>query len=677
MKPQANSEVVDDRRYLALAQAPSGEGGAPILVQPREQALAIGRLEPTPFGMLAPSIAAQLGIVGQLFDGIVSELAPRCGACGTLAQPPAAVDALSLPKEGFLAAVLVDDRHDVALRERCELLGSERALVQSRIVRVEECEADDGEPVLALVSAESPEELRAAVRLWLGRGSAAVRVVHLAERHAPATQLALLRASWACAGCGKLFEPATKSAVLAAEECARCKGQGWLEVEGKRLTSCEECGGFGRSTAFSGYEWRGVELRCLSALPLAALRPGLSGGSAAAEALDVAISRGFGSYPLGAPTGTMSAGERARLSLACLELSRIEGLSLVADAASLFSGQAESGSHGVALIAPQTAAPQQRGSHAPPSAALSVRDIAAGPLEMAQLSVPCGAASLIQGESGSGKSLLLREVAAVFSKRKKLASRCSFPGLKSCTLIDPFRPAEELVGDLIEVMSLIAQELSGTRAARERGLTARDISLSTSPRRCAACADSDSADGCQACGGAELGSAVGGIVFNKMRWSEILHAPLSAVAQLLWRDSAIASAIESLPGDLSSRCTLATRSSTLTAAERRALVICAGLGRVLSARKGSGPAPLGHELVLIDTPFCLAKEHQELVWRMLGELNDRGATALCAGVPEALERHFASVVRLRPSSEAAPARMRSRMYDVRHSRAARVDVVKQ
>lgn len=507
MKQEANVEVVDDRHYLALAQAPSGDGAVPILLQPREQAPAIGRLEPTPFGMLAPSIAAQLGVVGQLFDGIVSELAPRCGACGTLAQPPAAVDGLSLPKEGFLAAVLVDDRHDVPLRERCELLGSERALVQSRIVRVEECESHDGEPVLALVSAESPEELRVAVRLWLGRGSASVRIVHLAERHAPATQLALLRASWACGGCGKLFEPASKSDILAAEECARCKGQGWLEVEGKRLTSCEDCGGFGRSTELSRYEWRGVELRYLPALPLAALRAGLLGGSSAAEALDVVISRGFGSYPLGAPTGTMSAGERARLSLACLELSRIEGLSLVADAASLFSGQAESGSHGVTLVAPQTAAPQQRGSDTPPSVALFVRDIEVGPLEIAQLSLPCGGASLIQGDSGSGKSLLLREVAAVFSKRKKLASRCSFPGLTSCTLLDPFRPADELVGDLLGVMLLIAQELAGTRAARERGLTARDISLSTSPRRCAACAGSDSGNGCQACGGTELGAA--------------------------------------------------------------------------------------------------------------------------------------------------------------------------
>ena len=100
---------------------------------------------------------------------------------------------------------LVDDRQDVPLRERCELLGTERAVVGERIVRIDEAPESAGEPILALVSASHHEEFCAAVKLWLERGSATLRLLHLAERGASAHELARLHSAWSCARCGSRF----------------------------------------------------------------------------------------------------------------------------------------------------------------------------------------------------------------------------------------------------------------------------------------------------------------------------------------------------------------------------------------------------------------------------------------------------------------------------------------
>lgn len=676
MRSEVAIEVIEDRRYLGLRPG-LPFAGSTVLVQPREQLPELGRLERTLFGILAPSLVSHLGIETQLFDAIAPQLSPRCSACGILAQSPGTLDPARLPSDGFLAAVLHDDRQDIPLQERCELLGSERALVGQHLVRIDECSAEDGEPVLALMSASSADDFKAAISLWLARGSACVRVMHLAERLAPARELARLSPSWTCGGCGKLFERVSKSAVLSAPPCARCRGEGWLEVDDKRVTACEACGGFGGSTGLARYEWRGVALCHLAGVTLKTLREGLASESAVSKALDVVMRHGFADYPLGGPIGTMSLGERARLSMACVELSQVEGITLVADAASLFSGNAESGAEGAQLFMPEVAQPPRAMKRsAAGGESVCVREIEFGPLAVGELSFPIGTSIALQGPSGSGKSTLLREVARIFSKRKKLANRCSFPGLKSCTLVDTQSPPPELIGDLVGVMALVADELAGTRMARERGLGVREVSLSTSPLRCAACAESESGESCSECGGAEIDAAAGSLLFGKLRWSEILHAPLADIGNLRWRSTVVPAIISALPADLASRVTLATRCSSLTGAERRALQVCAGLGRVLSARKGPQPASLETDLVLLDTPFCLAREHQVAVWRMLGELNDRGATVLCAGVPEALESSFGSVVRLRPSVEAAPTRVQHRMYDVRHARAVGLDIVK-
>lgn len=666
---------VDDRRYLGL-ESELRTGGNTLLLKPNAEEARLGRFRLTQFGMLSPSLAEHLGILAPLADEIIPQIAPRCPGCGQLAHPPGELRSISLPSEGFLAVALVDDRQDLPLRERCELLGTERALVGDSVVRVDDAPQSDGEPVLALVSASHQDEFRSTVALWLRRGSATLRVLHLAERGAPVQELAQLHAAWSCVPCGTSFRPASKSELAAAPECARCKGEGWLEVDRGRLTACEACDGFGRTSDLARYEWHGTRLSQLAGLSLDTVQAKLAPDSPVADPLDCARRHGFGGYPLGTALGTLSIGERARLSSLCLELSGIQGYSVGTDGAAVFPSGAEPGALGPQLFVPRTVESKDRG-RGPSSERFSVRFIERGPLHETEISFPVGALSAVQGESGSGKSLLLEEISFLFARRRKLAQRCSFPGLSRCTLIDPLAPLPSLVGDLVGMTPIMSEELAGTRAARERGVEARDISLATSRFRCASCAEKIEEPGCAECGGTEIDFVAGDIPFGKMRWSEVLHVPLMVAAGLLWRSDQVGAIAAALPEALAQRLTLASRTAALSGPEQRALCVVSALAALASAKRGTRPAPLNGELLLLNAPLSLSSEHQAAVWRLLGELNDRGATILCAGVPQPLESGFSSVLRLRPSGVVAAERIGHRMYDVRHSRAVRAEVVKR
>lgn len=675
MGPGPMVTEVDDRRYLGL-ESELRAGSDTLLLKPNAEEVRLGRLQLTPFGMLAPSLAQHLGILAPLADEIVPQLVPRCPECGQLAQPPGDLRSISLPSEGFLAVALVDDRQDVPLRERCELLGTERAVVGDSVVRVDEAPESDGEPVLALVSASHQDEFRSTISLWLRRGSATLRLLHLTERGAPARELARLHSVWSCVSCSTSFRPASKGELAPAPECVRCKGEGWLEVDRGRLTSCEACDGFGLSSDFARYEWHGIKLSHLAGLAFNFVRARLSPDSSVAAALDCALRHGFGEYPLGAPLGTCSAGERARLSSLCIELSRIEGYSIGSDGAALFPSGTEPGALGMQLFVPRVVEIHPRPWRAA-SERFAVRFVERGPLHEAEISFPIGGLSVIQGESGSGKSLLLEEIAFLFSRRRKLAQRCSFPGLSRCTIVDPLAPLPSLVGDLVGITPIMAEELAGTRVARERGVEARDISLATSRFRCSSCAEKTEEQGCAECGGTEIDFVAGDIPFGKMRWSEVLHAPLAVAAGLLWKSDQVGAIAAALPKAFAERLTLASRTAGLSGPEQRTLQVLGALAAVASAKRGTRLAPLDGELLLLNAPFSLSCECQGAVWKLICELNDRGATILCAGVPQALESGFGSVLRLRPCGEVAAERVGHRMYDVRHSRAVRAEVVKR
>ncbi len=656
-----------DAEYLALGLGDADRGGE-IFVAPQLQAPAVGTRRQTPFGVLAPSLLEAFALDSALLDAAIPLLAPRCRRCGTLAQAPGDIHSFDLPPDGFLAAVLADERAEISLRERCELLGAERVLVAGKILRLEDAHCEDGEPVVCLVSASHPDELRAGVSLWMGRGSVHVRVLHLAGRADTATELGRFRPAWECLQCGESYPVATKLALSTLEACTRCKGGGWLEVEGGRLNACPDCDGFGSCSPLREYEWHGTQLRGMPAISFGQLAGRLDRGSWLARACRTVCEHGFSAYPVGAPVRALAAGERLRAALAVVALSQVTGASFVADGAAIFSDTEEAASVALCLPEPFLPPPRRPGGS---SHSIIVRDIERGPISIAELSIPLGSLAAVQGDSGTGKRLLLHEIAGAFSKRKKLAHRCAFPGISACHVADLSLPPPELIGNLIGLLGPISGDLARSRLARERGLSAEQLSPATTVHRCPSCLDDACGDPCLECGGSGVSASVATLAFGSMSYGEILRAPLREIAPLLWSSDAVAGVINGLPEELSARISLTTRTADLSAPQRRALAVLAAVSRVLALRKGARPAPLNSQLLLLCSPMSLGRAHQEAAWGAICEANDRGATVICTNVPQALETSFASVVRLRPSGEAGPERMSHVMYDVRYSRAAR------
>ena len=674
----ASDAVPDSQGAIEGHGAIAGQG-APLVVplNPRVGRRALDVPSSTPFGMLASPLMQLFKVESTLVDLVLTELRPRCPVCNKLAERPANIRDLNLPSSGYLALVLADDRNEISLSERCELLGVERVFVTGRILRVEELLGDsDGEPVLALVAASQHEELRRAVALWSERGGAKLRILHLEHRTALALELFVLNSRWSCLECDRSFPEATSLMLAATTPCARCRGEGWLDVQGARLISCEGCDGFGSSDSVALYEWRGVQLRHVAALPFRSFLEPSSSASSEISHLQRICEGGFGDYPIGAPVNLLSRGEQALCTLLSSKLSKLTGLTLLADGAALWptwngvaADYAETLRAFYPVVAPLTALrlPERLGE------AFIVRDIERGPLSIRELSCPLGRPSLIQGGVGTGKGLLLKEIKEVFSKKRKLAQRCAFGSLKSCYLLDPGAVLPDLVIDLLGLEDLIAAEFCRTRIARERGYSIEDLLLSSSRYRCRACLAGIGE--CPECNGALIDWSIGQIPFGQLTFSAVLQAPLAALSELLWSRDTIGEVIRALPQELQSSLTLATPVASLPPATARVIYLLAALTRIGASKDGPKQSALATELILINKPFALAAAQQIRVWEMLCELTLRGATVVCADVPETLENLFSSVLRLAPARGVDPQRERHRLYDVRMARPVILDVV--
>ena len=664
-----------DEHYRALEAQVRGDNRM-IFLNPVRKSPLVGTPRRTPFGMLAPALMELFGLQLQLFEAFVRELRPRCSGCGQVLERPASLGAMRLPAEGFLAAVLADDRTDIPILERCEMLGAERVLVDGAIVRAEDAPHGRGEPVLVLMSASHADEFRREAQAWLERGSDLLRILHLAERAAKPTEIGEASASCRCDGCGCAVPVPAKADFAACEPCERCKGRGWLELEASRLTACEACAGFGSTDRASRHDWRGIEWRHVAAIPFGRACEAFGD---AFSALGAVCERGFGGYPIGMPTGMLSEGERARVALLNAELSQLREASFVADGAALWSEPPASNTPTLAVFVPeplQDPRPFKRPSGQ--GERFTVRDVQQGPLEASEIGAELGGAIAVQGAQDLEGHLVLEEIARTFAKRRKLAHRCSFGTLKSCHYINPLAALPELVGDVIGIAQLISEDFARTRIARERGLEARDFSLATSRYRCAECADDPQRElACPECGGWLVDPSVGSVAFGGVAFGEALRMPLSELGKLLWRSDLVQAVLSALPDDTAQALSLASRSESLSAEELRATYLRAQLAGVLaglSRPKAVNSVATG--MVLVHAPCCIGAGHQRAVWDALCSLNDRGATVVCADVPKALEYCFGSVVRLRVPREGDLSRIASPLYDVRLTRPLTIEVVK-
>jgi hypothetical protein len=139
-----------------------------------------------------------------------------------------------------------------------------------------------------------------------------------------------------------------------------------------------------------------------------------------------------------------------------------------------------------------------------------------------------------------------------------------------------------------------------------------------------------------------------------------MRRPLVEAGSILWTNDAIAAVVDRLPEELKSAVTFGDAVTTVSPPARRFLEVYSPLVRAL-ASKGS----LKGDLFLLDAPFGTSASYQTAIVHCIKELQERGATIVCAGVPETLENIFSSVVRLRAVDSTMQSGKLSRYFDVR------------
>ena len=360
---------------------------------------------------------------------------------------------------------------------------------------------------------------------------------------------------------------------------------------------------------------------------------------------------GFALYSIGMPVDLLSKSERSLATIASARLSALAEAELVVDAGALGVSHAWVNSvvrrnHLPAVRVVWPATTKATPVEASPAGAhiFTLRDVTVGPLSIPTVSFDVGSYTVVQGESGVGKSLLLQEIARRFAKRRKLAHLGSFGVLKRCHHIQVDSAEDDTVMELLGIAPFVAEQAARTRHARERGLSKEDFIVSRSRHRCDGCGGVPSLDNerCSMCDGGLFDRLVGSVVVNHLAFGDLVRGSLAQTGAVLWADDDLNAVLERVPQDVKGSLSLGGSARAVAPALRRFLSILGPLAGIVG-RRGA----LEGDLVLIDVPFGTTEAYQRVVIQCINELRSRGATIVCAGVPEALENLFSSVVRLR------------------------------
>lgn len=667
---------MSDDEYAQVGSLLGRPGGAyeGLVVEPANRPRGRLGISQTPLGRMPYSLMTAFRLDDALIDLFLRDARPRCSRCGVMTQRPESLDQARWPTHGYVAIVVDGVEENVSLQEQCELLDVERAVIDGMLVRKEDVAGREGEPVISVATASDVMRVSSEVERWFSRGGGPLRLVHYPSRSERGTEIQKLFKEWRCLSCGTAYPAATRQRIEDAPPCQRCRGEGWLLVEDDRFVACEDCDAFGRTSPLAHYEVHGFSLKDLPQLTFGEVNEYLKSSrigedDEVAQRFGAICDEGLSRYPIGAPVALLSKGERVLATIASARLSGLFDLELRVDAGAL--GVPGSWIEAivqrnrpprVCVVSPNVCGAESPEQRQPGDRVCTLRDIALGPLSISSISFDVGGLTAVQGEPGVGKSLLLEEISRRFGKRKKLAHLGSFGDLKRCHLIQSDNSEGETVMEILGIAPYIADQAARTRHARERGFLKEDFLLSRSRHRCDLCKGEPTLKGelCSLCDGSLFDRLVGGVDVNHVSFAELTRGSLARVGEVLWMDDELSAILERVPLDLRTSLILRDAARGLAPALRRFLSTLGSLASVL-ARKGS----LDGDLVLVDVPFGTTAKNQRAVRQCINELRSRGATIVCAGVPETLENSFSSVVRLRFVAEPRRDEDARRFLDVR------------
>jgi len=662
-----------------------------IVVAPAVAADSI-RMHRTEVGTAPRSVVGVLGLFDHVIDYIIRNLKPRCAQCECDAVEPKTLESYRVPTTGVIALSVVDSDSDVPLRERVELLGVERAYVDGYLVSATDLLHQKGEPVLCATAAPAIQQVKETADHWFARGGKELRVLHYSSRTSEGSELGTIYNSWSCPHCRRLLPTVSRARALDAPKCTTCRGEGWILAggrdDGQRWLACRECDGLGFCADFSGYNFHGVKLSQSLVFSFAELRDLVaqeSPGDEIVPLLSEVCTAGLGPYPLGTVYDLCSPGERMLIAVAQLRLARLEADGCLLDGAyGDLSGLSSTSSSGHALSVTRLGVRPGRASLprlevAHDAQRIVIRDVHHGPLCIDEVTFPRGTVTAICGPVGSGKSLLLSILSKRFSQRRKRAHVASFGNMQRCWFADGLCDSKGALLSVLDLEKDLANEIAGTRRAKELGILADDLQLPRSKYRCEECLGGEIfrvGEVCATCQGALYDWRVAELPLLGATVGEIVRAPMSQVVAKPWSDSG-AEAVFGVLADLGvDELSLGAQAIEISLALRRTLKIAALLARVGSSgppqKSRARSTDLTNHLVLLDGPRVLPGKYEEIIGRLLHGLSQRGATILYVSIPEGLESCCQSVLRLEWCARDLRAQAASSYLDQRFARESRV-----
>lgn len=687
---------LSEEQYLALSRENPELFDALLqhqifLIAPKSKTRPELSLKQTPFGVLPLGVIESLGIAEKIYTAVISNLEPYCHKCQQVAIPPGNLANVIFPNGGVVAISVVGDDDQFSLKERCEWLGSERAIISGKLVSASDLgDSDQGEPVISLVANATESSLSSELSKWFARGGSEARITHFMARDAKGVELARINGSWSCPKCDARFAGVARLDLEQAKQCGVCKGAGWLIGDDIRLVACRDCIGFGVVTPIAKYRFNGLALRDLATLSFDEL---VSVGSKSLSdelkfSLNTIIGCGFGEYPLGAAVEFFSRGELALLSIASAELSGFKeakylvdrdlgGIGLTKDRPSFISPEK------ILVLSAPTNSVQVKVTNSSWSSSeksLVLRDIRRGPLDLSEARFPLEGISAIRGGIGCGKSLLLKIIAERFQKRKKLEHIASYGDLKRCELISSEIDSEQTILEALGFAEPLAHEIARTRRAQELGLLESDLALPNSLYRCTECGDGRSRNLnngvtgevkgalCPGCFGALYDWQVAELPIGNSTVGELMLKSLRDLADLPWLEPRSLDLNLELPDDLAN-AQLSTSLRELARPDQCLIAIIGGCIRAFNrAERQKGHGALTKELILIDGPKELPESRLGVLSSLLSALNDQGATVVYADMAEALESRCSYVLELPTARRNWSARAGEVYLDRRYAR---------
>jgi hypothetical protein len=681
---EALSSEVRNRRSVVVSDSRLVAG-----VNPLTPAAAKGfRFERSVLGSIpVDSLLSALGLEHVAAHLIVAHLLPWCSRCKKSISSLPRTTVVSLPAEGIVALVISRSAEmDISLKEWCELLGAERASVGKRIISASDLTDEaEGEPILRVFSSGERDRIMLEIERWFQSGGGEVSLYHAESRLAELVHLQTVSKTIKCDACGaELHSPALPE-IAALHDCARCKGQGWLEVDDLRFEACRDCDGYGANDDMTLARSGDFALRHAAAITgaeLAALARSsrVSLPEPEMRLLTAVDESPFADYPIGASVGGFSKAERVLLTQLSADLSGLSTLVLLADRATVVEERPYRANRAALLcIEPEwiTKMPAQRAQSAEE---IRLRDCIRGPLQLKEATFRIGAATAVCGESGAGKSLLLSQLVTRFKKRRKLEQQATFGRISNCIAVDGSGDLTvESVAELLGIDGAIADEFSRVQSAKIAGVTRNDFILSKTARRCTACSGGGYVDSnavCSECEGVGLSQSVCTVSMGTHDFKELMKMPLSSARDALWMNDLVAEVLGALSSDDVQRLTLCTRATAIPPSQVSFLRLFGALKKAFceGRTKRTQEVDLRSYLFVLDSVWGLTRLHQQIVFGLVDDAVAAGATIVAAGVPKALEKSFESVVCLRAERRSADERARQRFFDGRFSRVSAISL---